>query len=161
MQKQFILVLGALLGSCLPAGGQTLSAPMDLTQKQTVPGMTLLAASSRDLPLTPVTRSRSLAESPVRLPVVFAVVQYRNPNLKRPASVKIELIQTPFIRQGRVPLARLWGGRLRLDGFAGETVMKNVLDGPLNSIHPGMMLPRAAAAYGFGLSFRLGRGASL
>jgi hypothetical protein len=160
MQKQLILVLGALLGSCLPAGGQTLSALLDLTQKRSAPGMTLLAASSRDLPLTTVMPARSLAESPVRLPVVLAVVHYRNPNLKRPPRVPVELIQTPFIRQVRVSLVQLWGGRLQLDGFASAMSMKNVLDGPSNSGHPGVMQPRAAGVYGISLSFRLGRDAS-
>jgi hypothetical protein len=161
MQKQLILILGALLGSCLPASGQTLSAPLDFRQERFAPGMTLLAASSRDLPLTNVMPARSLAESPVRLPVVLAVVHYRNPNPKRPSRVPVELIQTPFSRQARVSLVQLWGGRLRLDGFASAMSMQNVLDGSSNSRHSGMMQARAAGAYGISLSFRLGRDASL
>ena len=163
MQRQFILVLGALLGSCLPASGQALSASLDLTtQKRFVPGpgMTLLAASSRYLPLTTVMPARSLDESPVRLPVVFAVVHYKNPSLQRLSRVRVELIQTPFIRQGRVPIAQMWSGRLRLDGFANVVSMKNVLNGPSNSSHSGTMQPRAAGVYGISLSFRLGRDAS-
>lgn len=165
MQKQLILVLGALLGSCLSTGGQTLLAPLDLTQdltqKRSGPGMTLLAASSRDFPLTTVMPASSPAESPVRLPVVLAVVHYRNPNLKRPSRVPVEMTQTPFIRQARISLAQLWGGWLRLDGFASAMSMKNVLYGPLSSGDPGMMQPRTAVVHGISLSFRLGRDASL
>jgi hypothetical protein len=165
MQKQLILVLGALLGSCLPAGGQTLLAPLDLTQdlaqKRSGPGMTLLAASSRDFPLTNVLPARSPAESPARLPVVLAVVHYRNPNLMRPSSVPVEKTQTPFIMHTRISLLPLWGGRLWLDGFASAISMKNLLYGPLSSGDPGRMQPRTAAVYGISLSFRLGRGESL
>jgi hypothetical protein len=73
----------------------------------------------------------------------------------------VELIRTPFIRQARVSLAQLWGGQLRLDGFASVMSMKNVLNGPSNSSHSGTMQPRAAGVYGISLSFRLGRDASL
>jgi hypothetical protein len=163
MRKQLILVLGALLGGCLPAGGQTLSAPLDLSQKRFAPGpgLTLLAAASSGLPLTTAMPARPVAESPVRLPVVLAVVRYRNPSPKRPSRVPVDLIQTPFIRQARVSLVQLGSGRLRLDGFASAMSMKNVLDGCLSSVHPGMMQPRVAGAYGISLSFRLGRDASL
>jgi hypothetical protein len=162
MKNQLILVLGAILGSCQPAGGQMLSARLDLSQSRSAPGNTLFVAASREWPLGIVTPVRSHAESSVRLPVAFAVVDYQKSKLQRPSRLpRLELIQTPFIRQGRVPLAYLWGGRLRLDAFAGEMVMKNVLDGPLNSVHPGTIRPRAAAAYGISLSFRLGRAASL
>jgi hypothetical protein len=163
MRKQLILVLGALLGGCLPAGGQTLSAPLDLTQQRFAPGpgMTLLAVASSDLPLTTAMPACPVAESPVRLPVVLAVVHYRNPRPNRPSRVPVELMQTPFARQARVPLAQLWGGRLRLDGFASVTSMKNVLDGPSGLGHPGMMQPRAVGVYGISLSFRLGHDASL
>ncbi|HEY2931557.1 MAG TPA: hypothetical protein VGK99_07400 [Acidobacteriota bacterium] len=162
MQKQLILVLGALLGSCLPASGQMLSARLDLAQKRSAPRFTLLAASSGDWPLAAVTPVRSRTESSVRLPVAFAVVDYQKPKLKRPSRMlRVELVQTPFIRQGRIPLAQLWGGRLQLNGFASEMVMKNVLDGPLNSVHSGTMQPRAVGVYGVRISFRLGRAASL
>ena len=163
MQKQLILVLGALLGSSLPAVGQTLAARLDLAQKGPSPGLTLLEASSMDFPPTTVRPLSALppAEAAVRLPRALAVMEYLRPKLKLSSKVRVELVHTPFIRQGRVPLTQLWGGRLRLDGFAGETVMKNVLDGPLNTVHPGMMQPRAAPAYGISLSFRLGRRASL
>ena len=161
MQKKLILVLGALLGSSLPASGQTLSARLDLAQKRSEPRFTQLTASSIDLPLITALLARPPAESPVRRPIALALVDYQKPKPKHPSRVRVELVQTPFIRQGRVPLAQLWGGRLRLDGFAGEMVMKNVLDGPLRSGHSGTMQSRAAAAYGMSLSFRLGRDASL
>ena len=165
MQRQLILVLGALLGSCLPASGQSLSARFDASEKQFGPGLTLLTASSssRDLPVTNVMPARgpSLAVTPARLPVLFAVVNYRKPTLRRPSRMHVELIQTPFMRQGRVPLARLWGGRLRLDGFASETSMRDVLDGPLRSGHFGTMQPRVRAMFGISFSLRFGRAASL
>ena len=165
MQKQLILVLGVLLGSCLHANGQSLTARLDLTQdlmqKRSGPGMTLRAASSRGLPLPTVMPSHSIPESPARLPVVLAVVNYQNSNLNLPPRLRVERTQTPFIRQVRVSLAQLWGGRLRLDGFANEVSMKNLLDGPSSPGHPKLMQPRAARDYGVSISFRFGRDASL
>ena len=158
MQKKHILVLGVLLGSSLPASAQTLTARLDLSQTRPAPGMTLLSASSRELPLKKTTLpARSAAERPFRFPVAFAVVNYRNPELERPVRIPVELNQTPFLRQARVPLLQIGGGRLRLDGIARATSMKEVLDGPLNTVHPGTMQPRDAALYGISLSFRFGR----
>lgn len=160
MQKRLIVVLGILLASSMPASAQTLTARLDFSQTRPALGMTLLSASSRDLPLTANKQASSLAERPVRFPVAFAVVNYRNPELERPVRFLVDLNQTPFLSQARISLVQMWGGRLRLDGMARALSVKDLLDGPLNSVHPGTMQPRAAAAYGLSISFRLGRDAS-
>jgi hypothetical protein len=160
MQKHLILVLGVLLASSLPASAQTLTARLDLSQTRPAPGMTLLAASSRDLPLTANKQASSLAARPRRLPAALAVVEYRNPSLKLSSKVQAEQIQTPFLRQARISLVQMCDGRLRLDGIARAMSMKNVLDGPLILAHSGTMQPRDATLYGISLSFRFGHNAS-
>ncbi len=160
MQKQLILVLGVLLGSYLPAGAQTRSAQLSLVQERPPPRI-LLAAAPSHLSLTTFLPAQPLAERPAHFTVLLAAVLNRHRSLDHLSPV--DVMKTPFVRQARVSIVQLWGGRLQLGGFASTHHMENVLLGLSGSAgllgfrisHPGGV-PRADKSYGLSLTFRLG-----
>lgn len=150
MQKRLFLTLGVLLSSCLPAGAQTRLTRLGVLQERPASRTTLLAAATTHFPLTTLPPTPPLAERPARLAALLALMHNRDRSLERLSPV--EVFKTPFVRQMRLPVAPLWGGRLQLDGFASTSRMENVLG-------PGGRVPRANTSYGISLAFRLGRGA--
>jgi hypothetical protein len=161
MQKQLILVLGVLLGSYLPAGAQTRSTQLSLMQERPPPRI-LLAATPSHLSLTSFLPVQPLAERPARFTVLLAAVLNRHRSLEHLSPV--DVVKTAFVRQARVGVVQLWGGRLQLGGFASTHHMENVLLGLSGSAdllgfrisHPGVGMPRANRSYGLSLTFRLG-----
>ncbi len=160
MQKQLILVLGVLLGSNLPTGAQTRFAQLSLMQERPPPRI-LLAAAPSHLSLTTFLPAQPLEERPARFTVLLAAVLNRHRSLDHLSPV--DVMKTPFVRQTRVSVVQLWGGRLQLGGFASTHHMENVLLGLSGSAgllgfrisHPGGV-PRADKSYGLSLTFRLG-----
>jgi hypothetical protein len=71
----------------------------------------------------------------------------------------IEVVETMFATESRVPIVRVLGGRLQLDGFTSAYHMENLQLGPSGLGHPGVTVPRSAWVYGISLRFRLGRDA--
>jgi hypothetical protein len=77
-----------------------------------------------------------------------------------------EEVTTLFFTRSSVPLAQLWSGRLRFDGFMGTLNMQNVELGPsAASVFRDFRLPsvsypygpRSIDLYGVSVSFHLGR----
>jgi|GEM_PF-1329817 len=164
MQKQLILVLGVLLGSYLPAGAQTRSAQLSLMQERPPPRI-LLAAAPSHLSLTAFLPAQPLAERPARFTVLLTAVLNRQRSLEHLSPV--DVVKTPFVRQARVGVVQLWGGRLQLGGFASTSQMENVLLGfagsgglPGSRVFTqglaGAGVPRASRSYGLSLTFHLG-----
>jgi len=82
----------------------------------------------------------------------------------------IRQVKTPFLTESSLPLIRLWGGRLRLNGFTSTLHMQNVQLGPSASegsrdfrparqSYPGG--PRSVDLYGLSLTFHFGRDAQI
>jgi len=161
-----LLTLGVLLGSCPPSGAQTRSTQLSLMQQRPSPSMTLLAASSSHVrPTNLLLPVRSPEQRPARFAAVLTTAYNRDFSLER--LLRTEVVETPFIKQARVTIVQLGGGRLQLGGFASAYHMENVLLGlsasgglpPSRAFiqgHPGKRVPRKNGSYGLSLTFRLG-----
>jgi len=77
-------------------------------------------------------------------------------------------VDTFFLSESRLPIARLWGGRLRLDGFTSTLNMQNVELGPaaagsLQDFRPTRQNylggPRSIDLHGISVSLHFGRSA--
>lgn len=161
IQKQHILALGVLLGSCVPASAQTRPAQLSLLQERPPPRMILLAAASSHSPLVASSPARPLAERPALPTAALLVVAYKR--YRKPEHLfQMETIQTPFVSRSSVTLVQLWGGRLQLCGFGSMHRMGAVLNGfpgPGVSRYLDLRVPRAKGSYGGSLTFHLGRDA--
>ncbi len=160
MQKQLILALGVFLSSYLPAGAQTRSTHLSLIQERPPPGTTLLAAAPKPFFDDYLSPARPLAQPTAHfiVSVTAAYNRDRSPSWLAP----VEVVKTPFVRQVRVTVVSLWGGRLQLGGFASTRRRDNVLlgfPGFGGPALPGVRVPRANRSYGLSLTFRLGRDA--
>ncbi len=128
--------------------------------------MTLVRAAPTQLPLATFPPAPPLAERPARFTALLAAAYNRDGS---PESLSaVEVVKTPFVRQARVTVVQLWGGRLQLGGFASTSRMENVLlgysaSGDLAGFgvsgqgHPGVTVPHGNKSYGVSLTFRLGR----
>ncbi len=169
MRKRFILTLGMLLGTYLPATAQTLSTQLGFTQERPAP-MILLAAAPTQWLLASFLPVRPLAERPARLTALLAAAYNRDSSPERLSSV--EVVKTPFVRQVRATVVQLCGGRLELGGFTSTSRMENVLlgfsaSGGLAGFgvsgqgHPGATVPHGNRSYGISLTLHLGRDADV
>ncbi len=156
MGKRFILTLGVLLSSHLPAAAQTRPAQVSLTQESPAPIMTVLVAVSAQWPMATFLPARPLAERPARFHALLAAGYNRDRSPEPLSAVKI--VKTPFARQARVAIVQLCGGRLQLDGFTSTSRMDNVVLGySASGGHPAMTAPHGNRSYGISLTFHLGR----
>jgi hypothetical protein len=149
MQKGLILVLGVLLNSYLPGTAQTPATQVLLMQEGSAPLSTLVRAVPAQSPATTFVPPQGPRKPPAHL-IVRLAAAYK---------YDLEVVDTSFVKESRVPVVQLWGGRLHLDAFESELNMGNALLGPSASGHPGVQVPREVVLYGISLRFRLGRDA--
>ncbi len=91
---------------------------------------------------------------------------YRSHNLNSTIESATDYVETPFVQQTRVPVARFGGGRFELGGFDALRPTENFLFGPPASgnllagslglqAHPAIVVPLADQSYGLSLSIHL------
>jgi hypothetical protein len=102
--------------------------------------------------------------SPTRFGLSFGAAYEPEQSLKSLSQMRE--VKTLFLTQSSLPLAQLWGGHLRFDGFASTLHMQNVLLGPsaaggLQDFRPARQSypggPRSFDLYGISMSFYFGR----
>src|SRR5437899_10385699 len=115
MQKGFILIFGALLGSYLPATAQTRPAQVYPMQEHNASIMRLMAAAPAHLPPTGSLLIQPLEEPPARFNILPGAAYTLHQSLEHlsPASV----VRTTFVRHASVTFIQLWAGRPQLSDF--------------------------------------------
>lgn len=150
MDHKLILALGALLSSWLPAAAQTLGSAS--REESSGALVTLSRPGPTPLPQSTVV----LVWPPGKPPAHFTPAR----SLQR--LFPVEVFRTPFVKQWRVAVVRLWGGRLRLGGVVSSSRRENVLvdfPGTEGFVHPSVSGPQASKSYGLSLTYRFGRNA--
>ncbi len=168
MQKGFILIFGALLGSYLPATAQTRPAQVYPMQEHNASIMRLMAAAPTHLPVTGSLLIQPLEEPPARFNILPGAAYTFDQSLEHLSPV--EVVKTTFVRQASVIFLQLWGGRLQLSGFQSRRQLGNAVvgfsgsGGPLGSHsvtqagYQGVRMLSADRIYGISLTVSLGRG---
>ena len=162
--KRLIVMLGMFLGSHAPVAAQTPAPQLVLAQGNVVPILTMLRTVSAPLPPTSFLLYQNPGKAPTHFSHQFAGAYERDRGMDRLPPT--DQVKTLFFMQSSLPLAQLWSGRLRLDGFTGTLNMQNVQLGPSASgglqdfrppreSYPGG--PRSVDLYGVSLSFHFGR----
>lgn len=164
MHKRFILLLGVVLGSYVPAAAQT-PAPLILqAQERLSPIMPMLRTVPVRLPAASFLLPQGPGKSPAHFGRLFAGAYEGDHSLK--SLLAMEEVKTLFVTQSSLPIAPLWGGRLQLDAFESTLNMQNVQLGPsgsggLRDFRPRRggypNIPRSVGLYGISLRFRFGR----
>ncbi len=168
MQKGFILIFGALLGSYLPATAQTRPTQVNPMQERNASMMRLMAAAPTHLPLTGSLLIHPLEERPAGFNILPGATYTFDHSLEHLSPV--EVVRTTFVRQASVIFLQLWGGRLQLSGFQSKRHMGNAVvgfsasGGSLGSHagtqgYQGMRMLGADRIYGISLTVSLGRDA--
>ena len=166
MYKRLIVTLGMLLGSHAPAAAQTPAPQLVLAQGNVAPVIMMLRTASAPLPPASSLLYQNPGKPPARFSHLAAGAYERDQNVDRLPPT--DEVKTLFFTQSSLPLAQVWSGRLRLDGFTGTLNMQNVQLGPSASggmqdfrppreSYPGG--PRSVDLYGVSLSFHFGRNA--
>lgn len=158
IHHQLILMLGALLSSCLSAAAQ--ARQVQPTDDRSEAMAMLFPAAPTYVPQSALLPSWPSGKLPTHFTLLPAATYNSAPGLQR--LFPVEVFRTPFVKQVRVTVVRLWGGRLQLGGFASTTRTQNVLLGFPGSVglaHSAAREPRAHRSYGLSLTFRLGRDA--
>jgi len=120
----------------------------------------LFPAAPTHLPQSIFLPSWPSGKPPTHFTILPAATYNPARSLQRLFSVAV--FRTPFVKQIRVTVVRLWGGRLQLGGFASTSRTENVLlsfSGSGGPALPGVRVPRANRSYGLSLTFRFGRDA--
>lgn len=144
------LVAILLAGGCLPASAQNLS----LAARPAAPPTPTFSVRLQPAPPAP---NRLATDVPA---------DYHTNKLTSIVDSATHYVETPFVQQALVPLARFSGGRFELGGFDTLRPMENELLGPPSSgslevwsvatqAHPGIWVPEADQSYGLSLSVRL------
>ena len=147
------MVLILLVGCSLPASAQNLFLPGRLGE----PGS----------PTFSVRLQFTAARAPNRLATEVPADYHAN-KLNSSVDSATRYVETPFVQQTLVPLARFAGGHLELGGFDTLRPMENELLGPPPSgnlavwsvaaqVHPGIWVPQSDESYGLSLSIHLKR----
>ena len=151
------LAAALLLVGCLPAGAQTFFLPA-----QPVTSSTPIFSARLVSPPVPAAPSYSeRLETSVR-------ADYRSHNLNPIVESATDYVETPFVQQTRVSVARFGGGRFELGGFDALRPTENFVFGPPASgnlpasslglqVHPAILVPLADESYGLSLSIHLQR----
>jgi hypothetical protein len=169
MHKRFILVLVPFLGNLVPVAAQTPASQIVPRQDRIAPLVAVVStAPPRSLAasfLPPNNPEKPASHSIYR----FARAYAREPSLEDfvGSLSPMHEVKTLILTQSLLPLVQLWGGRLRLDGFASTLHLQSVQFGP--SAAGGLRLPqqnyaagpRSMDLYGVSLSFHLGRDAKI
>lgn len=120
----------------------------------------LFPAAPTYLPQSIFLPSWPSGKPPTHFTILPAATYNSAPSLQR--LFPVEVFRTPFVRQVRVTVVRLCGGRLQLGGFASTSRTENELPSFPGSGGPallGVKVPRANKSYGLSLTFRFGRDA--
>jgi hypothetical protein len=125
----FILVIGLVMGSCLPEDAQTPAEQIFLAQAAPSPMMLLFRASppnysSPAVLLTIVLRTKSLG----RFTRISTATYEPERSLENRFSIAVD--RTPFVTESSVSVAQVWGGRLQLEGFGSTVGRQYVQFGP-------------------------------
>jgi hypothetical protein len=169
MHKRFFLLLVLFLGNLVPAAAQMPAAQIVPRQDRIAPLLDVVPTATAPLlavsPLLPDNPEKFATHSSYR----FARAYERDPGLEGlvESLSPMHEVKTLILTQSLMPLAQLWGGRLRLDGFASTLHMQSVQFGP--SAAGGLRLPqqnyaagpRSMDLYGVSLSFHFGRDAKI
>jgi len=164
--KRFIVLLGTLLGSLVPASAQTPAPRIARSQEDVAPIATMLRTVSIPSPTTSLLLYKDPGKSPAHLNYLFAGANEIDSGTELLPSVKE--VKTLFYTQSSLPLVQLWSGRLQLDAFQSTLHIQNVLLGPLaygnmqgfrspRQAYPGG--PLSVHFSGLSLTFRFGRDA--
>ena len=128
--KRFILLLGIILGSYAPAAAQSPEPKIVLAQEHVVPITTMLRESTPLLTASFLLYQDS-GKSPTTFRYLYEGAYDHDQGLEGLARLSpMREVNTSFLTQSSLPLAHLWGGRLRLDGFKSTLHMQNVELGP-------------------------------
>jgi len=129
MHRQFILLLGMLLGNHGPAIAQTTAARVVLAQAHVAPITTMLPALS--IPAPAEAASFQVAQDPGKpgadFGLRFAGVSERDNKLEN-LSPMVK-VKTLVLTQSSLPLIQIWGGRFQLDAFQDTLHLENVEHG--------------------------------
>ena len=167
MHKRFFPLLVLFLGNLVPAAAQMPAAQIVPRQDRIAPLVDVVQTASllAVSPLLPDNPDKSSTHSSYR----FARAYERDPGLEGLVETLSPMheVKTLILTQSLMPLVQLWGGRLRLDGFASTLHMQSVQFGP--SAAGGLRLPqqnyvagpRSMDLYGVSLSFHFGRDAKV
>src|SRR5579862_9166061 len=165
MRNQLILVVGFLLGSCLPMEAQTPPAHMVLAEVSPPPVLPMILfraspiRSRAELPEQPLPHYSAPHEAPL-----LAAAYKPEPSLG--SRLPIEEFRTPMLTESSVPVADVWRG-LKLDAFESKESHTPTLQrfSPTSGIGFEDLRPRASdqASIGgsverAGLSLRYGFG---
>ena len=192
MKRRLTLLLGMILGGYLSTAAQIPAARIVAERDRTAPVMAMvqagpapLIADSLPLPGNPGFFAARTLPSPV-LGVSFPA--HKNPansavhfscvlagpykpdqgmdGLK--SEFQFEEVDTLFLVQSSLPLAQLWGGRVRFEGFASKLNTQNVQLGPsdaggMQDFRPWrpreLGEPPSVHSYGVSMTFHFGRNA--
>ncbi len=157
--KRFILLLGVVLSSYVPAAAQRPSHQIAVVYEAPAPTITI---PLRTLPARLPASSFFLFQDPTgssgHFTLPIAEAYGRDHSLE--STFPIENMKTMFVTESRVSVAQIWGGRLQLNCFASTLHMGNIVLGPSVSVE-GFRLPgtRSVDLYGISLRFPFGPGA--
>jgi len=164
MHKRFILLLGVFLGSHVLTAAQRPTPQIVPTQDRIAPTITMVPTVRVPLLAVPFLLPDNLGKPAAHFSYLFAGAYERDEGLDGLRSLSpMHEVKTLILTQSLLPLAQLWGGRLRLDGFTSTLHMQNVELGPSaggglrpqRQSYPGG--PRSVDLYGVSLSFHFGR----
>jgi hypothetical protein len=168
MHKRFILLLGMLLGSDVLTAAQRSTPQIVPTQDRIAPIVTMVPT----VRVPVLTASLLLPDNPgkpsAHFSYLFAGAYERDQGLDGLKSLSpMHELKTLILTQSLLPLAQLWGGRLRLDGFASTLHMQlgPSAGGGLQDFRPPRQSylggPRSVDLYGVSLGFHFGRDAQV
>jgi hypothetical protein len=191
MKRKFILALGMFLGSYLSAAAQipaprivaeqnrsasimamvhqAMPAPL-IAESFSLPGNPAIFAP-RTLPAPVLAASLPVHKNPANSAVHFSymVAEPYKPGQGMDGlenQFQFEEVDTLFLAQSTLPLAQLWGGRMRFEGFASTLNIQNVQLGPsdaggMQDFRPWRQselgAPPSVNSYGVSMSFHFGR----
>jgi len=171
MRKQFILLLGVVLGSYVPMSAQTRPPQTIPAQDRTVMSMTVIPTAPAPLFAPSFLLPENPGKSAAPFSYLFVWAHERDQGLEGLKSLSPMCeVKTLFLTQSMLPLLQLWGGRLQLDAFQSTLHMQNVQLGPSaagglldfrpqRQGYPGR--PRSVHLSGLSLSFHFGRDAQI
>lgn len=173
-RKRFLVLLGMVLGSYVPAAAQSPAPQVLLAQARFEPIIMMMpaavsaplpATSSAPLPATSLPLPQGAEKSPAHFSPLFGAACQQDPGLENP--LPVETVRTLFVTQSSLPIAPLWGGRLQLGAFESTLNMQNVQLGPSASGGPQDFrplrgegyrgMPRSVSLVGISLTVRFGR----
>ena len=166
MYKRFFPLLVLFLGNLVPTAAQMPASQIVPRQDRIAPVDVVSTAPLLVVsPLLPDNPEKSATHFSYR----FARAYERDPSLEGLVKSLLPMheVKTLILTQSLMPLVQLWGGRLRLDGFASTLHMQSVQFGPSGA--GGLRLPqqnyaagpRSMDLYGVSLSLHFGRDAKI